>query len=46
MHQKSPLLVVTLCSILAPAAAALPKPHIISFGKWTSVKWAAAGTEA
>jgi len=46
MRRKLSLLVISLCSISLPAVAAPPKPHVISFGKWTSVKSDLLGTEA
>jgi hypothetical protein len=39
MPRKLQLFAVALASILAVAATAAPKGHVISFGKWTSVKW-------
>lgn len=32
-------LIVVLISISGGESAAVPKPHVISFGKWMSVKW-------
>jgi hypothetical protein len=39
------LLVIALASISVLAAAAQPKPQVISFGKWTSVKWEVVAAE-
>lgn len=33
------ILVIFLSLVFATTAYAVPKPHVISFGKWTSVKW-------
>jgi hypothetical protein len=38
MLRKLVLVVVALC-IVAGESAAVPKPHIINFGKWMTVKW-------
>lgn len=39
MSRKLHLFAVVIVSIWAVAATAAPKAHVISFGKWTSVKW-------
>ena len=40
------ILNISLAALLLPAiAAAATKPHVISFGKWTSVKWFAGPNE-
>lgn len=36
---RAKIFVTLLSLVFAPATYALPKPHVISFGKWTSVKW-------
>ena len=38
MLRKLLLMFVTLC-IAWSECAAVPKPHVISFGKWISAKW-------
>jgi len=36
------LVAVLLALVLTASAAAIPKPHIITFGKWTPVQWTPA----
>ena len=36
---KRIVLLITLVSVMPGVSQALPKIHVISFGKWTSVKW-------
>jgi hypothetical protein len=33
------------CALLATAAGAASKPHVITFGKWTSAQWFAGGAD-
>lgn len=39
MQRISAVLFAVLCVTTSPAANAASKPHILSFGKWTVVKW-------
>src|SRR5579883_2151864 len=37
--RKLPTHLFVLAALFSPLAGALPKPHVVVFGKWTSAKW-------
>lgn len=39
MQRISTVLVALLCLVIFQTALAAPRTHVISFGKWTAVKW-------